>query len=497
MSLSSSSAADFQGSAPLVIFARMRAMSDARCQPAGCWNAEDADASSLTVAASVVAMASRSSTAPAMVGVADAATWHDALGKCESMGMTLASVHSLDEMMLVAKLGSGGWIGLHDGDHENNNFGNSYGWASISDEEGTFAWTDGSDVDFEAWRPGEPNDSGSVGGVAVGEDCVHLKGDGLWNDAACGGSRKYVCESCGVPPAPTSFVKGEGSLPMAAAEIACIRTGGHLASIHSDADNEAAAAAGGDGAYICFHDIFTEVGCASDGNSADDYDSGFIWTDGTFVDYTNWNNGEPNDWNGSAAGGANCGQATDGAGGEDCIKMRGDKLWNDVGCGGSSAFVCGTLTAPYNIRPYDLDSCTYSIGDGQKNIAEAEMACLRGGGHLASIHDDATNAVLMALGGGNAWIGFHDMFLEVGCTGDGNSADDHDTGFVWTDGTFVDYTNWNNGEPNDWNGSAAGGANCGQSTDGAGGEDCTKMRGDSKWNDVGCGGASGYICGTV
>ena len=136
-------------------------------------------------------------TAPAMVGVADAATWHDALGKCESMGMTLASVHSIDEMMLVAKLGQGGWIGLHDGDHENNNFGNSYGWASISDEEGTFAWTDGSDVDFEAWRPGEPNDSGSVDGVAVGEDCVHLKGDGLWNDRPCedtnGVGRKSVC----------------------------------------------------------------------------------------------------------------------------------------------------------------------------------------------------------------------------------------------------------------------------------------------------------------
>ena len=207
---------------------------------------------------------------------------------------------------------------------------------------------------------------------------------------------------CCAPPVPTNYMMGDGSLPMLEAEVACVRMGGHLASIHSDADNEAVSAAGGQGAYIGFHDIFTEVGCASDGNSADDYDSGFIWTDGTFVDYTNWNGGEPNDWNGSTAGGANCGQATDGGGGEDCTKMRGDKLWNDVGCGGSSAFVCGTLTAPYNIRPYDLDSCTYSIGNGQKNIAEAEMACLRGGGHLASIHDDATNAALMALGGGNA-----------------------------------------------------------------------------------------------
>ena len=50
------------------------------------------------------------------------------------------------------------------------------------------------------------------------------------------------------------------------------------------------------------------------------------------------------------------------------------------------------------------------------------------------------------------------MFLEVGCSGDGNSADDYDSGFVWTDGSMVDYTNWAGGEPNDWDGSSP---NCG------------------------------------
>ena len=83
------------------------------------------------------------------------------------------------------------------------------------------------------------------------------------------------------------------------------------------------------------------------------------------------------------------------------------------------------------------------------------------------------------------------MFHEVGCSGDGNSADGYDTGFVWTDGSMVDYTNWAGGEPNDWNGSTAGGANCEMSTEGAGGEDCTHMRGDGLWNDAGCGGARG------
>ena len=115
------------------------------------------------------------------------------------------------------------------------------------------------------------------------------------NNAGCDGVLRYVCGYSDAGRAPMgdwdidscTYTKPDGSLPMQAAEVACIKLGGHLASVDSDADIEAVSAAGGDGAYICFHDIFSEVGCAGDGNSADDHDSGFIWTDGTFVDYTN------------------------------------------------------------------------------------------------------------------------------------------------------------------------------------------------------------------
>ena len=123
--------------------------------------------------------------------------------------------------------------------------------------------------------------------------------------------------------------------------------------------------------------------------------------------------------------------------------MRGDSLWNDVGCNGAAAFVCANC--PY-LRP---NPTSFQIGDGSLSMAAAEIACTRVGGHLASIHSDADNAAIMDIGGADKYIGFHDMFTEVGCAGDGNSTDDHAKGFIWTDGTFVDYTNWNNGDPND------------------------------------------------
>jgi hypothetical protein len=118
------------------------------------------------------------------------------------------------------------------------------------------------------------------------------------------------------------------------------------------------------------------------------------------------------------------------------------------------------------------------------------------GGHLASIHSqadvDAIEAIrLQKL---DTWIGFNDIAREAGCTGDGNSANDYATGFVWTDGTATDYTNWDTGEPNDWYGGAA---NCDGLTDGTG-EDCSTIGPDVLWNDVNCEATKPqYACGML
>ena len=64
-------------------------------------------------------------------------------------------------------------------------------WVGLNDleEEGVWAWSDGSALDFEAWNDGEPNDSG-------GEDCGHLStwGDGGWNDIPCTDAFPQICQ---------------------------------------------------------------------------------------------------------------------------------------------------------------------------------------------------------------------------------------------------------------------------------------------------------------
>ena len=87
-------------------------------------------------------------------------------------------------------------------------------------------------------------------------------------------------------------------------------------------------------------------------------------------------------------------------------------------------------------------------------------------------------------------IGFNDREREAGCTGQGNSPDDYDIGFVWADGSEVDFTKWSSGEPNDWQ---DGTANCdGEATVG---EDCSHFFPLGAWNDAMCGASAPYVCG--
>jgi len=105
-----------------------------------------------------------------------------------------------------------------------------------------------------------------------------------------------------------------------------------------------------------------------------------------------------------------------------------------------------------------------------KNYAEAHEACLSRGADLLSIHSEeqqlAIGEAAYANYAGHLWIGINDLETEGT--------------YAWTDGSPLDYENWNDGEPNDW----GAGEDCGHLYEGNG----------NKWNDLPCNHQAGYLC---
>ncbi|CAM9984519.1 unnamed protein product, partial [Heterosigma akashiwo] len=222
------------------------------------------------------------------------------------------------------------------------------------------------------------------------------------------------------------YYYNEDSLSRDDAQTTCEALGGMLASIDfSDVDIGVLDLTGGTTAWIGLNDESTE--------------GTYVWADGTSVDYTNWNSGEPNDWGDS----------------EDCVEMTSSGGWNDQSCSTTQASVCEIPTV---LLEYSYYSDSLSRDD-------AESACEAAGGMLASITSDEIDEEIVELTGGTpAWIGLNDESTEGT--------------YVWADGTLVDYTNWNSGEPNDWGFS----------------EDCVEMTSSGGWNDQPCSSTQGYVC---
>ncbi|MCC7108518.1 MAG: CotH kinase family protein, partial [Deltaproteobacteria bacterium] len=103
--------------------------------------------------------------------------WAAAAAHCAAQGGTLAVVDSEAEWPAVHAAsvellgGVDAWIGLDD-----------------TADEGTYLWADGSELSFDAWAPGEPNDWGDA------EDCAEARPDGQWNDLFCDAELPSLCE---------------------------------------------------------------------------------------------------------------------------------------------------------------------------------------------------------------------------------------------------------------------------------------------------------------
>ena len=191
----------------------------------------------------------------------------------------------------------------------------------------------------------------------------------------------------------------------------------------------------------------------------------WLWEDRRPLSYSKWANGFP----------------VDSESQKGCGRIRNTGEWEEASsCTVNSPYIC-KLESDFNPGDHPdpgEDICDpnwwayggycYFFDTGWETFDDAQDKCKKlQGANLASIHSDDERRFIASQDRGDQWIGLRR-------SGDGGFG-------TWTDGSPLDYTSWQAGEPN--NGGSSGIT-----------EDCVVTNGQGFWNDVGCTNYNSYMC---
>ncbi|XP_023191646.1 macrophage mannose receptor 1-like [Xiphophorus maculatus] len=400
----------------------------------------------------------------------NAQSWSGAQTACRKDGGDLASIRNMeDNSFVTSELGYAStdelWIGLND-----------------IKTEGLFDWTDHTTVTFTSWEFGKPQ------GATNQNDCVLIRGEnGNWADRDCKENHGFICMKASASE-PTGdeiqqdagcktgwkrygsycYFIGTERKTFGDAKEDCKRSNSYLADVSSRVDN----------AFLV-----SLVGLRSEkhfwlGLSNQKNQDVFEWTSTVPVRYTHWNREMP---------GHNQG----------CVAMTTGStagLWDVLPCTNREKYICkyqaegAALTPAPTTAPSDhcADEWTrvptrpvcYKVFSERletKSWFEARDYCRAIGGDLLSFHS-AAELNLNKQSSRYSYSRYSTLWI-------GLSASDQGTGYVWSDGSPVNFQHWLDGEPNNKNNV----------------ESCVEFSSrdwdeSGSWNDNQCETRNGWVC---